>query len=192
MELPTLKYVLSDLLDDLESHPLDSIADSTANISLEIDSAPPIVENTLLAFHKIFPQLLLQSLNLLDNALVTKYILTPDPQNESTVSPPIFYVRSSRATGLGARTVYEVRPEAWHCTCPAFTFSAFSSRSQFDPSVGQEDDEVEGSKWGGAMRGSQTIVCKHLLAVLIGDRIRVVPTKYVDLHTLANYAFSEA
>ena len=42
------------------------------------------------------------------------------------------------------------------------------------------------------MRGEQMAICKHLLAVLIGDRLKVIPEKQVDINTLANYAFGDA
>ena len=47
-------------------------------------------------------------------------------------------------------------------------------------------------QWGGEMKGDQLAICKHLLAVVIGERLRVIPTKEVDLDTLANYAFADA
>jgi len=47
-------------------------------------------------------------------------------------------------------------------------------------------------QWGGEMQGDLLAICKHLLAVVIGERLQVIPTKEVDLDTLANYAFADA
>lgn len=42
------------------------------------------------------------------------------------------------------------------------------------------------------MRGGQLAICKHLLAVVIGERLHAIPEKQVDMNTLAGYAFGEA
>jgi len=88
--------------------------------------------------------------------------------------------------------VYEVRLDAWHCTCASFTFSAFSSRNTFDPFNSGDEDFPGSDRWGGEMRGEQIAICKHLLAVLVGERLKVIPEKRVDQNTMANYAFGDA
>jgi hypothetical protein len=197
MELPSLRHVLTEVLKGLESHSIGLEAPVVTDVSFRLESLPPSVQTSLLVLHQIYPQLLLSSLDLLDNTLATRYILTPDYIDQLNSPSPIYYVRSSqtrssRYAGQNPRTVYEVRPAAWHCTCPAFTFSAFSSRSNFDPFESGEDDYPGSERWGGEMRGGQLAICKHLLAILIGERLKVIPEKQVDLHTLANYAFGEA
>src|SRR5277367_211198 len=199
-ELPSLKQILTILLKDLESSGeslRDALSVTDSNVTLTIESLLEPVQKSLLALHSIYPHLLLSSLDLLDNGLVTRYVLSPDGTDQPSSSPPIYYVRSSqtrpsRFTAAIARSVYEVRPLVWHCTCPSFAFSAFSSRTSFDPFECGEDDHTGSNRWGGEMRGGQIAICKHLLAVVVGDKLQVMPEKQVDMYTLANYAFGDA
>jgi hypothetical protein len=198
--LPSLRQILTDALNAIENAnvdlrtPEDPITDVTST-RFSIESLPEPVRTSLIAIHQIYPHLLLSSLDLLDNALVTRYSLTDCDLAWS--SSPLYYVRSSqmRQPKLGtsaSRIAYEVRPIAWHCTCPSFAFSAFSSRSAFDPFELNEEDFPKSDRWGGEMRGGQLAICKHLLAVVIGERLHAIPEKQVDMDTLASYAFGEA
>jgi hypothetical protein len=56
----------------------------------------------------------------------------------------------------------------------------------------QDNNEAALHKWGGEMNGEQPAICKHLLAVVIGERLGVIPTREVDMDTLANYAIGDA
>jgi SWIM zinc finger len=209
MELPSLTQILNRLLKDLEGADLRN-ADDTAdsNTLPTISTLPPKVQSSLLALSQLFPQLLLSALDLLDNSLATRYTTTsPEaPLNEELfdtfIPPSIYYVRSaqtgtSRYTQSNPRAVYEVRPSAWHCTCPSFAFSAFSTRSGFDPytvmddTAGKEKQGDQESRWGGEMRGSAP-VCKHLLAVVVGERLGVIPERRVERDILASYAYGPA
>jgi hypothetical protein len=202
MDLPSLRTILTKLLKDLETEkePEDSnvseqIEHSAGVSSLNVTSLPQKVQNSLLALHHIFPQLLLASLDVLDNALVTRYLLPPTANDPNHSSPPIYYVRSSQSRASRTqhvRAVYEVRTSAWHCTCPSFTFSAFSSRNSIDPYERGEDDHPDSERWGGEMRGEQLGICKHLMAVIIGERLRMIPETEVDMDTLAGYASGDA
>jgi len=198
--LPSLRQILTRLLKDLEGSGADlkdSLSTTDTNVTLTIESLPEPVQKSLLALHSIYPHLLLSSLDLLDNGLVTRYVLSPDGTDQPSSSPPIYYVRSSqtrpsRFAAASARSVYEVRPLAWHCTCPSFAFSAFSLRTSFDPFEREEDGYTGSDGWGGEMRGGQVAICKHLLAVIVGEKLQVIPEKQVDMYTLANYAFGDA
>ena len=201
MELPSLRRVLTNVLKDIEESGtnLNDILtpenDASAAL-LTVHSLPEVVRTSLLVLDQIYPRLLLSSLDLLDNGLVTRYTLTQETTDHAK-PPQIYYARSSqirpsRYSAPTLRSVYEVRPVAWHCTCPSFTFSAFSSRNTFDPFERGEDDFPSSDRWGGEMRGGQLAICKHLLAVLIGDRLKLIPEKQVDMDTLANYAFGDA
>jgi len=56
------------------------------------------------------------------------------------------------------------------------------------------DEEKQGDqewRWGGEMRGSAP-VCKHLLAVVVGERLGVIPERRVERDTLASYAYGPA
>lgn len=200
MELLSLREILTKALSAIENAnvhlrvPEDPTADSM-NACFSIESLPEPVKTSLIAIHHIYPHLLLSSLDLLDNALITRYSLTGGDLTGS--SPRLYYARSSqvRQPKLGAptpRIAYEVRPFAWHCTCPSFAFSAFSSRSAFDLFELAEEDFPKSDRWGGEMRGGQLAICKHLLAVVIGERLHAIPEKQVDMNTLAGYAFGEA
>jgi len=195
MESPSLRSVLKKLLHELNCEDEIVKTDHAQSTSVVVQSLPQRVQTSLEALHQIYPTVLLSSLDLLDNILVTRYIAQGN--TESHKPAPIYYVRSSqtrhsRYGGQAPRTVYEVRPVAWHCTCPSFTFSAFSSRNAFDPYECGEEDFPDGGHWGGEMRGGQLGICKHLLAVVIGERLKMIPEKEVDMHTLAGYAFMEA
>lgn len=200
MELPSLRRVLTELLADTEkikghagSDPPVQDGSNVQPSSLDIKYLPPKVERTLIALHQIYPHHLLSSLDLLDNGLATRFVLSSPFPSASDISARIYYVRSSqtRSSRFVAPTslsVYEVRPQAWHCTCASFTFSAFSSRQNFIPFENDDDSESGSERWGGEMRGEQPAICKHLLAVVIGERLGVIPTREVDMDTLANYA----
>jgi hypothetical protein len=205
MELPSLRRVLTELLIDLDDDRSDSSNDPSRQTSvagqtlpLTIEFLPSKAERALVALHQLYPHLLLSSLDLLDNGLVTRYILARDFHSPLDIEAPIYYVRSSQtrtsryAASATSRSVYEVRPRAWHCTCPSFTFSAFSSRQEFNPFDYADEDDAGSDRWGGEMKGGQLAICKHLLAVVIGERLQVISTKEVDLNTLANYAFGDA
>lgn len=204
MALPSLRQCLTELLADLETIQNTAHSDPPAQDSSpvqpslhDIKTLPPTVEKTLIAFHQIYPHLLLPSLDLLDNGLATRFILSRPMYTSSDISAPIYYVRSaqtrsSRFAAPASRSVYEVRPLAWHCTCPSFTFSAFSSRQNFVPFEYQDNNEAALDNWGGEMNGEQPAICKHLLAVVIGERLGVIPTREVDMDTLANYAIGDA
>src|SRR5271169_5511335 len=141
VELPSLRQILTRLVKDLEcsAGSLGNVLSVTeSNATLTIESLPETAQKSLLALHSIYPHLLLSSLDLLDNGLVTRYIVSPDEPDQTSASRPIYYVRSSqtrpsRFAPVTTRSVYEVRPLVWHCTCPSFAFSAFSSRTSFDP-----------------------------------------------------------
>lgn len=102
-----------------------------------------------------------------------------------------------RSVNYDATRYYEVRPQAWSCSCPAFVFSAFPASLHSPPSSpskrqedgdahlaepGQlgyagEDDagdrkdvEVMGWRFGGLSLGTQMPVCKHLLACVLVER----------------------
>lgn len=196
MELPSLRHVLSKVLRGLEGNEV-CIKSDVSNPPLVIDSLPQSVQIALLALHQMYPQTLLTSLNLLDNGLVTRYTVPQDSMDLSNTHSRVYYVRStqSRSSRFAAQTpraVYEVRPEAWHCTCPSFAFSAFSSSSTFNPFECSVDDYAGAGLWGGEMRGGEVVLCKHLLAVLIGERLQLIPKKGADVFTLASYAYGHA
>ncbi|MCJ1467806.1 hypothetical protein MMC07_006431 [Pseudocyphellaria aurata] len=148
----------------------------------------------LLTLHCLFPSDLLPALDLLDRRLVTQFelenIASPDPcgseeaptrQGKAEGRAAVYYVRSSqrsrysRATAEASGTSYEVRLQAWNCTCPAFAFAAFGPQDEDAQVDSGNDDEDDGRKdvrmedtFGGlALREREVPVCKHLLACLL-------------------------
>jgi hypothetical protein len=195
MSLPSLRRLLTTLYNDIK--PLQANNDASDSVpvpAITIEHLPKSSQTALIALHQIYPQLLLPALDLLDNALVSAYAITSD---KSASSPCVYYVRSSRGrtsryNGPVTRIAYEVRPTAWHCTCPAYAFSAFSARNAFDPFERGTEDSSGQEIWGGETRGGQLAICKHLLAVVIGKKLNVIPVNQVDKDTLANYALGAA
>lgn len=111
----------------------------------------------------------------------------------------IYYVRSAQqrssrfSASYDTTTSYEVRLQAWNCSCPAFAFAAFPAihpdppLSLYEPrenhyqqqNDNDEKEETEPKWYGedgtwsfGGMRLSQEMppVCKHLLACVLVER----------------------
>lgn len=109
----------------------------------------------------------------------------------------IFYVQSASAALSSSKSnsryrrvynptapYYEVRLDAWNCTCPAFAFSAFGGASdishdqvgpaneEYQAGVGIEADG-EGWRFGGIATGDGTAapICKHILAAVLGKAL---------------------
>jgi hypothetical protein len=106
----------------------------------------------------------------------------------------IFYVQSASATASSSKsksryrrvynpagTYYEVRLDAWNCTCPAFAYSALGQSLDLDPHQSRSEDDGDqislemeryGKEWrfGGTLtrEGTGAPICKHILAVTLG------------------------
>lgn len=135
--------------------------------------------------------------------------LCTTPGNSDTVH----YVRSAQqrpsrySTSYDSTTSYEVRLQAWNCTCPAFAFAAFPSVHP-DPPVRIYNDEdtdhdaqneatgTGAKEWvfGGVSLGeSMPPVCKHLLACVLAERCKgifgsCVEERSVSVETAAGWA----
>ena len=94
--------------------------------------------------------------------------------------------RSRYANAYQASSVcYEVRLDAWNCSCAAFAFSAFGRDVDGD----EEDDDERGARpddknqderrekldwaFGGTLTrpGTVTPTCKHILAAVLGKQL---------------------
>jgi hypothetical protein len=209
--LPTPRTLLNSLLNSLtlppplEDSPPTSSSPPAGN---PLKTLPPAHRALLTTLHVLFPPpTLLQALDLLDRGLVTRLVLLPPPQDHPSSADPaagepnagttknkpenaVYIVHSSQSRNSRAARagrVYEVRLEAWSCSCAAFAFAAFPGAGQ-----GWEVQE-EGGEWerergagfgGGCLdghgeRGGQVPVCKHLLACFLGERWRSVLGCYV-------------
>lgn len=145
-------------------------------------------KQALLTLHVLFPNELLPALDLLDRGLVTQLqCLAPEaPERDETenaddttpagVALRTYCVRSSqqsssrnasrfRNAAYEHTTYYEIRLEAWSCSCPAFAFSAFPATAS-TPTVETPAKHLPTGEWlfGGLTRGVDLPVCKHLLA----------------------------
>jgi hypothetical protein len=124
----------------------------------------------------------------------------PQPDGSSTATEQaqweIFYVQSASVTSSSSKskshhrrvynstsTYYEVRLDAWNCTCPAFAFSAFGETPDLShDQAGQEDEDQtgagidgdwEGWRFGGTATrdGAGAPICKHILAAVLGKAL---------------------
>jgi hypothetical protein len=165
--------------------------------------------------HFLFPHELLPALDLLDRKLVTQLFFIPSRtaasntpatrplQSDDSVSTEqslweIFYVQSASAAAISSKsksryrriynptgTHYEVRLDAWNCTCPAFSFSAFGGASDISHDQASPVDEVEqtrpwmedgwakGWRFGGTGTSytTEAPICKHILAAVLGKAL---------------------
>lgn len=183
--LPSSRTLLSSLFSQLPAYLGDH---SEANTSFNVlKDASPAIKQLFLTLHCLFPNEFLPALDLLDRQLVTRVTIrtSNEDDNVADTRAKVYYVRSSQPTrtsryqgtaALGA-TSYEVRLEAWNCSCPAFTFSAFShmtmdrgSIDYMEESIGQDN---QGQQWrfGGLMVGNGAMPgCKHLLACVLVEK----------------------
>lgn len=102
----------------------------------------------------------------------------------------VYYVRSSqqpRSRFSSKRnestttegTSYEVRLQAWNCSCAAFAFAAFEGEwsvlsASDDEDVNEDGRDVERKgawKMGGMTLGKGVPMCKHLLACVLAERV---------------------
>ena len=96
-------------------------------------------------------------------------------------------------------TNYEVRLQAWNCTCPAFAFAAFGPQDEdARADVGKGDDSeckdvtTKASFGGLALGRGEVPICKHLLAcclVEMGKGLRdLAIQKMVGREEMAGWA----
>lgn len=170
----------------LEGHPPNSL-----RLISSVNTNEENLRSAILALHFLFPHEILPALDLLDRRLITKVQLLDAGQDGAAMET--FYVQSAsaltehsnRATASSrfrniwnaTNVHYEVRLDAWNCTCAAF------AQSQLRLLVGelQTGREHGSSKVPGLIAESQvwtfggvaTIkdadipVCKHILAAAI-------------------------
>jgi len=137
------------------------------------------------------------------------------PRQDRIWEGSVYYVRSSRqarsrfASKRSENTTaegmsYEVRLQAWNCSCAAFAFAAFSGegdgasdiedqRIANDGEGGGDDKEVARARgWGGKTLGDGVPVCKHLLACVLAERVEglaaFVEEKLVSREEMAGLA----
>lgn len=180
MSLPQPRSLIASLLSGI---PTPSIPQTSSN---PLKDVPSPTKSLLLTLHVLFPNELLPALDLLDRQLVTRFRVKDDenvsedlpgqlhPGDKATTN--IYFVRSAQLSSnprfsAPSTSHYEVRPLAWNCSCPAFTFSAFPADVQSSPQSPPSEPTSGGcEKWkfGGLSIGPG--VCKHLLACVLVER----------------------
>ncbi|EDU46858.1 hypothetical protein PtrSN002B_004232 [Pyrenophora tritici-repentis] len=116
----------------------------------------------------------------------------------------VYYVasaqqRSSRfSTSYESKTCYEVRLQAWNCSCPAFAFAAFpATNNEVSVSSYDTQNEADGSDsteeagdtawlFGGISLGDgMPPICKHLLACVLAERCSGLFGGFVEEKTVS-------
>ncbi|KAK4890845.1 hypothetical protein LTR27_010546 [Elasticomyces elasticus] len=127
----------------------------------------------------------------------------------TTQSVSAYYVRSAQQQQQSSRnsssrfrnaayeqtTYYEVRLNAWSCSCPAFAFSAFpatSSEGQGTPRKPINAVNYPSWTFGGLSQGTDMPICKHLLACTLVEHSSMfadmVEERMVSAEELAGWA----
>lgn len=154
--------------------PAPPIGSQSANPLRDVS---PDVRNVFLTLYALFEKELLPALDLLDRGLVTR-LRVPKPSSDDSLGHPtssMLLVRSAqqhstRNPAYEHINCYEVRLDAWSCSCPAFTFSAFPATRQNSDSTSTESlsaANANGWLFGGLSRGTNISICKHLLACVL-------------------------
>lgn len=154
-------------------------------------SNQPHLRQVLLTLHFLFPHELLPALDLLDRKLVAKF-----PQrlsNDKSPEAQVFYVQSASAitehatrgsinprfrnTWSATKVHYEVRLDAWNCTCAAFAQAQL--KLLVDRDISSDEQDVAADAKGAAARqqcmfggvatnrNAVTPLCKHILAAAL-------------------------
>lgn len=145
-----------------------------SQISNPLRDFPPEGKKILLTIYALFEKELLPALDLLDRNLVSR-LLVQSSHTTHAQETRLYMVRSAqqhnhRNSNYEHVNYYEVRLQAWSCSCPAFIFSAFpASVSESGREVEDHDDQMKQTEWlvGGLTRGEDMPICKHLLACLL-------------------------
>lgn len=177
--------------------PSQSATDPASPLSTVL---PSDTKPLMLTLHCLFPNELLLALDILDRGLVTRLARgDANREDSSSTADPFgelfFVISTSAAPSTSAKTLaatragqmgYEVRLQAWNCTCPAFVLAVFRDLSttpthEMRSSSGDAESPREGDQgrtcypYGGWLAGEPTRtssppVCKHLLACLLMAR----------------------
>ncbi|KAF7190301.1 hypothetical protein HII31_08632 [Pseudocercospora fuligena] len=173
-----------------------ALINSIPNIGTTDQSSNPLRDppqesrNIFVTLYAIFEKELLPALDLLDRNLVTRL--------KTSETCKLYLVRSaqpqtSRNPQYEHINYYEVRLNAWSCSCPAFTFSAFPATSD-DIAPQPERLATMNEEWafGGLTLGSDMPVCKHLLACVLVEHCQMfshfVEEKQIAIEEMAGWA----
>jgi hypothetical protein len=137
-------------------------------------------KNLLLTLHCLFPNDLLLALDIIDRRLIRRCHNRHDEngiENEEDISiNEVFFVASTSTNQPTTQEkTYEVRLNAWNCSCPAFAMRAFqqSFPHSVDHELENQSNEENGEAWfGGTLiqQKESVPVCKHLLACVLAAK----------------------
>lgn len=166
--LPTSRAFLTSLLTTLSSpHDLPPTTEELSTATTTTLTRKP----TLLTLHALFPTSLLPALDLLDRHLITRLVYNAQPSHSGVEESEeaeagrvrdgsevpgnsrrvVYYVKSNTQSSRSSRygrhgdtteVYYEVRTQAWSCSCAAFAFATFNGSAAFTP-VYQNCDDCE-------------------------------------------------
>lgn len=167
-----------------EAQPADEPMGTEVNNDTHSPTFPPAAEAT--ATTPVAP-------NISEDTIMTDTTLPSLPNPALTTRDCVYYVRSAQqrssryTSSYDTTTSYEVRLQAWNCSCPAFAFAAYPAMypepdvPQYDPrgdASGEQDTARSGESqdglgiFGGASLGEgMPPVCKHLLACVLAERV---------------------
>lgn len=177
--------------------PAPPIGSQPANNPLR--DVSPEARNILLTLYALFEKELLPALDLLDRGLVTRLKSDNDLRHSTST---LLLVRSAqqhntRTSAYEHVNYYEVRLDAWSCSCPAFTFSAFPAVARQAASDAPSSDNANAANWkgwlfGGLSRGTDLPICKHLLACFLVEHCQMfahfVDEREVSVEEIAGWA----
>jgi len=197
----TSRHFWNVILQQLDSS-VDDTSTPSSNAPPNCDHVSPLARlkgraaeqarSTMLTLHFMFPHELLPALDLLDRRLVNKFRCPYGDDPSSALE--MFYVQSASAVTdpinrrsansrfrnawSATKVHYEVRLDAWNCTCAAFAQSQLKlllrePRHEEEPAVLDPSNGTTrpGNRFGGIATKTDSVVptCKHILAVVMAE-----------------------
>lgn len=163
----SMRQAVSSLVSAISTAPVGA---QSAN---PLRDASPEVRNLFLTLYALFEKELLPALDLLDRGLVSRLKVPNANANLKLLLVRSAQQHNSRNAAYEHVNYYEVRPDAWSCSCPAFTFAAFPAAQQHaDELCAEKHSAANGNDCllGGLSCGIDLPVCKHLLACILVER----------------------
>ncbi|KAJ5888851.1 hypothetical protein N7495_008892 [Penicillium taxi] len=190
--LPSIGSFVDSLITELISFQSDNVAQTENQqnpLSGLSTSQLAKVKPIMLTLHCIFPNDFLPAMDILDRKLVQRMVRSdraPISHNINTeqkcsngIPEDIIFVRSASATAAPTQEPdkgYEVRLQAWNCTCPTFALSAFRDLVRLEMNYSPEtmsygQDEPGLYPFGGSLTCTTDKrvppACKHILACVL-------------------------
>lgn len=168
----------------MTSHLLTSIITQLSTLSSPFSSQPnneadndetTKSKNVLLTLHCLFPNDLLPALDIIDRQLIQRY-RRHDGNSQNASCNEVFFVTSTNRANRQESKTYEVRLDAWNCSCPAFAMRVFQPSHSVDD-LEIDDPETKEEDWfGGTLvhQKENITTCKHVLACVLAAKCSTV------------------